>query len=93
MEIMFETERLIARKFRDDDARKLYENHLDDEVRKWFLNECYADIDITKREKAIENLEESRREDDNILDFFDSDGYLFFQKDAEILITKRGRGL
>lgn len=45
MEIMFETERLIVRKFRDEDAQKLYENHLDDEVRKWFPNECYADID------------------------------------------------
>ena len=45
MEIMFETERLIVRKFEDEDAFKLYENHLDDEVRKWFPNECYADID------------------------------------------------
>jgi len=40
---MYETERLIIRKFRDEDARELYENHLDDEVRKWFPNECYAD--------------------------------------------------
>lgn len=39
---------------------------------------------ITKSERAKENLEESRRADDNILDFFDSDGYLLFQKDAEI---------
>ena len=45
MEIMFETERLIVRKFRNEDAPKLYENHLDDEVRKWFPNECYADVD------------------------------------------------
>lgn len=43
MGIMFETERLRIRKFRDDDARQLYENHRDDEVRKWFPNECYAD--------------------------------------------------
>ena len=43
MEILFETERLIIRKFRDGDARELYENHLDDEVRKWFPNECYED--------------------------------------------------
>lgn len=45
MEIMFETERLIVRKLRDEDARKLYENHLDDEVKKWFPNECYADAE------------------------------------------------
>ena len=43
MENRFETERLVIRKFRSGDARKLYENHLDDEVRKWFPNECYAD--------------------------------------------------
>ena len=45
MEKMFETERLIIRKLTDEDARKLYENHLDDEVRKWFPNECYADVE------------------------------------------------
>ena len=45
MEKMFETERLIIRKLTDEDARKLYENHLDDEVRKWFPNECYADAE------------------------------------------------
>ena len=43
MEILFETERLAVRKFREDDARQLYENHMDDAVRKWFPNECYAD--------------------------------------------------
>ncbi|MCR5565916.1 MAG: GNAT family N-acetyltransferase [Clostridiales bacterium] len=45
MEIMFETERLAVRKFTDADARQLYENHLDDEVRKWFPNECYTDLE------------------------------------------------
>ena len=45
MDKMFETERLIIRKLRDEDAQKLYENHLDDEVRKWFPNECYADAE------------------------------------------------
>ena len=40
---LFETDRLIVRRFRDEDARQLYENHLDSEVRKWFPNECYAD--------------------------------------------------
>ena len=43
MEVLFETERLAVRKFRDDDAQQLYENHMDDAVRKWFPNECYAD--------------------------------------------------
>ena len=43
MEAMFETERLVIRPFREEDAQRLYENHLDDEVRKWFPNECYAD--------------------------------------------------
>ncbi len=43
MEIMIETENLVLRSFREEDAPALYENHLDDEVRKWFPNECYAD--------------------------------------------------
>ena len=43
MEKLFETERLIIRSFRDTDAPALYENHLDNEVKKWFPNECYAD--------------------------------------------------
>ena len=34
MSIMFETEHLIIRSFRDEDAQKLYENHLDEEVKK-----------------------------------------------------------
>ena len=44
MEVLFETERLAVRKFRDEDAQQLYENHMDDAVRKWFPNECYADV-------------------------------------------------
>lgn len=42
MEVMIETERLIIRPFREEDAQKLFENHLDPEVGKWFPNECYA---------------------------------------------------
>lgn len=42
---MYETEHLVIRSFRDEDAQELYENHLDDEVRKWFPNECYADLE------------------------------------------------
>ena len=45
MEVQFETERLIIRRFREEDAQALYENHADDEVRKWFPNECYADLE------------------------------------------------
>ena len=45
MEVLFETERLTVRKFRDEDAQQLYENHMDDAVRKWFPNECYADVE------------------------------------------------
>ena len=44
MEKMIETRRLVIRKFREDDAQALYENHLEDQVRKWFPNECYADL-------------------------------------------------
>lgn len=43
MDIMFETRHLVVRKFRIEDAEQLYENHMDEEVRKWFPNECYAD--------------------------------------------------
>ena len=43
METMFETKRLVIRRFREDDAQQLYENHMDEAVRKWFPNECYAD--------------------------------------------------
>ena len=35
-------------------------------------------------ERAKENLEESKKEDDNIIEFFDSDGYLLFRPEAEI---------
>ena len=44
MDKMFETEHLIVRKFRVEDAQQLYENHLDEEVRKWFPNEYYTDL-------------------------------------------------
>ncbi len=45
MDQLFETAHLVLRKFRDEDAQKLYENHMDEAVRKWFPNECYADPD------------------------------------------------
>lgn len=43
MDTMFETERLIVRKLGNEDKQELYANHADEEVRKWFPNECYAD--------------------------------------------------
>lgn len=45
MDMLFTTERLIVRKFKAEDAKQLYENHMDEEVRKWFPNECYADLE------------------------------------------------
>ena len=48
MEYIFETEHLKIRKFVIDDARVLYQNHLEEEVKKWIPNESYADIEETK---------------------------------------------
>ena len=43
MDHLFETERMIVRKLRSEDARRLFEIHSGEKVRKWFPNECYAD--------------------------------------------------
>ena len=48
MEYIFETQNLKVRKFKLEDARCLYENHLEEEVKKWFPNESYADMEETK---------------------------------------------
>ena len=45
MDYIFETKHLIIRKFRADDALHLYENHLEEEVKKWIPNESYSDIE------------------------------------------------
>ena len=45
---MFETEHLIVRKFKPEDASRLYENHLEEEMKKWFPNESYADMEEKK---------------------------------------------
>ena len=42
---IFETEHLIIRLFRPEEARRLYEVHLDENVKKWFPNESYADVE------------------------------------------------
>ena len=43
MGYLFETARLRVRKFTPEDAPVLYENHREEEIRKWIPNECYAD--------------------------------------------------
>ena len=53
MEYIFETERLRARKFEQKDAARLYENHSDDEVKKWIPGECYEDIDDARDAAAF----------------------------------------
>jgi len=45
---MFETANLRIRKFKPDDAQRLYDNHLEEEVKKWIPNESYADLEETK---------------------------------------------
>ena len=47
-ESMFETKHLRIRKFEGKDAQHLYENHLEEEVKKWIPNESYADIEETQ---------------------------------------------
>ena len=48
MEYIFETEHLRIRKFEAEDAQCLYENHLEEEVKRWIPNESYADLEETK---------------------------------------------
>ena len=48
MNYMFETEHLKVRKFKIEDAQCLYENHLEEKVKKWIPNESYADIEETQ---------------------------------------------
>ena len=49
MEYIFETEHLRIRKFEPEDAKCLYENHLEEEVKKWIPNESYADMEEAQR--------------------------------------------
>ena len=48
MKLFFETEHLLIRQFEIEDANRLYQNHMEEKVKKWFPNECYADINETK---------------------------------------------
>ena len=43
MAYLFETERLRVRPFRPKDAKRLYEIHAEEAVKKWIPNESYAD--------------------------------------------------
>lgn len=48
MKYLFETQNLKIRKFEATDAQRLYQNHLEKEVKKWIPNESYADIEETQ---------------------------------------------
>ena len=48
MDYIFETEHLKIRKFTTEDTQSLFRNHLEDDVKKWIPNECYADIEETQ---------------------------------------------
>lgn len=48
MKYLFETEHLILRCFEISDAQKLYENHLEAEMKQWIPNESYENISETK---------------------------------------------
>lgn len=40
---IFETEHLRIRRFEMEDAERLYENHLEEEVKKWIPNTLWAE--------------------------------------------------
>jgi len=52
VDYFFETKHLRVRKFRSEDALALYQNHLDEAVKRWIPNESYADLEEAK--SAIE---------------------------------------
>ena len=45
MEYLFETAHLKVRRFTPEDAPILYENHREDELRRWIPNESYTDLE------------------------------------------------
>lgn len=51
MNDFFESEHLKFRSFQMEDAHKLYENHLEEELKQWIPNESY--VDIEEAEDAI----------------------------------------
>ena len=53
MQTVFETERLRARKFEPRDAERVYEYHLDEEVKKWIPNESYESPEEAREAAAF----------------------------------------
>ncbi len=48
MNVFFETEHLLVRELELEDSIRLYENHAEEKVKKWFPNESYSDINEAK---------------------------------------------
>jgi putative DNA primase/helicase len=87
--------RQIILRVRDKDPNRVDDRFLTDKLEKekeliamWALEGLKRLIKngfhFTISDRARDNLEESKKEDDNIIDFFDSDGYILFQEDAEL---------
>lgn len=51
--MIFETEHLRIRKFKIEDAKRLFENHLEADVRKWIPNESYNEVEGNPDEVEI----------------------------------------
>ena len=56
MNVFFETEHLVVRELEPEDAMRLYENHAEEKVKKWFPNESYADINEARMRKIINHI-------------------------------------
>ncbi|MBR6185325.1 MAG: GNAT family N-acetyltransferase [Clostridia bacterium] len=53
MVYVFETERLKLRRLEPEDAENLYRIHLDEDVKHWFPNESYADVEEAREAIAF----------------------------------------
>lgn len=51
MKYLFQTEHLRVRRFEAEDAKRLYENHLEEEMKQWIPNESYESLE--EAEEAI----------------------------------------
>ena len=45
MKYLFQTEHLRIRRFEAEDARQLYKNHLEEEMKQWIPNESYESLE------------------------------------------------
>ena len=59
MDYLFETPHLRVRKFDLHDVQTLFRIHLEEEVKRWIPNECYANLEETQ--KAIEFFSDCAR--------------------------------